>query len=32
LITGQKCADQDYLKKICQDTKMVSSLDTDVGS
>ena len=32
MITGQRCADEDFLKKICQDTKMVSPLDSDVAS
>ena len=26
------CNDQDYLKKLCQEVKLVNPLDADVGS
>lgn len=32
IIKGQHSADEDYLKKICQETKMVAPLDSDVAS
>ena len=32
VIRGEHSSDEDFLKKICQDTKMVAPLDTDVSS
>jgi len=32
VITGERCADQDYLSKLCGGTTMVNSLDPDVPS
>ena len=32
VITGERCADQDYLTKLCKETAMVRPLDRDVSS
>lgn len=32
VIRGQHSSDEDYLRKICQETKMVAPLDSDVSS
>ena len=29
-ITGEKCVDHDFIKKLCQDTNLVKPLDQDI--